>query len=379
MDISGLEFFIGGFANPSAAGGRVAAVARRVEEEGYDGWWVADSPALAYDPYVALAIAATATTRIKLAVYVTNPFSRHAIVTASSAAALQAESGGRFVLGIGRGDSALAHLGLAPVAVQAFRRSLRCIQAYLRGEVVPFRPQEGELLGVAPLSSLGYEDVPKGSRVTWLPDTNLKVPVEVAASGPKVLRVAGALADRVLISVGAHAERVQWAIDEARTARSQAGLDPSLLGVSAQVCLNIHPDKAKAIDLCRWKVASASRFSAMQGRPAGPASEEDRHTMERAREMYDMNRHGHHLNSVGSIADNAFVERHAIIGTPDQCIERFCQLVHAGIDRFVIGSGLSPDADELITPQLLAQEVMPAVRAEIAKYPPARFSSASRG
>jgi 5,10-methylenetetrahydromethanopterin reductase len=54
-------------------------------------------------------VAAGQTTRIRLGTGVTNPFTHHAAVTAFAIATVHAVSGGRATLGIGRGDSALAH------------------------------------------------------------------------------------------------------------------------------------------------------------------------------------------------------------------------------------------------------------------------------
>jgi 5,10-methylenetetrahydromethanopterin reductase len=77
--------------------GQVAPLARRCEEVGYDGLMVADSQNLNADVWVELGLAA-ATQRILLGPGVTNPATRHPAVTASAAATLQVESGGRAVL-----------------------------------------------------------------------------------------------------------------------------------------------------------------------------------------------------------------------------------------------------------------------------------------
>ncbi len=102
--------------------GQVAPLARRCEEAGYDGLFVADSQNLNADVWVELTLAAAATQRILLGPGVTNHATRHTAVTASAAATLQAESGGRAVLGIGRGDSALTQLGCEPVHVDELKR-----------------------------------------------------------------------------------------------------------------------------------------------------------------------------------------------------------------------------------------------------------------
>src|SRR5205807_10287218 len=54
--------------------------------------------------------------------------SLHDALPISSAATLQSISGGRAVLGIGRGDSALAYLGFAPAKLAMFQRVLQDLQ-----------------------------------------------------------------------------------------------------------------------------------------------------------------------------------------------------------------------------------------------------------
>ena len=81
--------------------------ARRVEDAGWDGQMFMDSQSLCADPLVRMGAWATATTRLKLSTGVTNPLTRHPAVIAASIATVQSMSGGRAVLGIGRGDSAL--------------------------------------------------------------------------------------------------------------------------------------------------------------------------------------------------------------------------------------------------------------------------------
>src|ERR671932_773264 len=81
-----------------------------------------------------LARAGAATERIALGPGVTNPVTRHPAVTASAALTLQVETGGRAVLGIGRGDSALTQIGLQPVPAAELEEALIALQAYLRGE-----------------------------------------------------------------------------------------------------------------------------------------------------------------------------------------------------------------------------------------------------
>ena len=148
--------------------GVAVRMAQRAEADGFDGWFVVDSQNLAGDCYVALAQAAAATERIRLGTGVTNPYTRHPAVTASAIASVHAESGGRAVLGIGRGDSALAHLGLAPAPVDRVRALPRPgagVPARRRGRLR--RPGSARSWPTSARS--GWPAGPTSSRLHWLP------------------------------------------------------------------------------------------------------------------------------------------------------------------------------------------------------------------
>src|SRR6185436_615675 len=166
-----------------------ARAAKEAEDAGWDGFLVVDSQNLSGDAYVALAMAANATSRIGLGPGVTNSVTRHAAVTACAIASVNRIAQGRAVLGIGRGDSALAHLGRAPARLAQFERYLRQLQAYLGGEAVPFDEIDIPHDVAPPMSGLHLHDAPPDSRIAWM-SGGVKVPVEVAASGPKVIAIA---------------------------------------------------------------------------------------------------------------------------------------------------------------------------------------------
>src|SRR3954462_10198187 len=116
--------------------GTVAFQAERAEAAGYDGLTFVDSQNLVGDPFVGVALAAAATERLRFATGVTNAHTRHPAALANVAATGQETSGGRFVLGIGRGDTALFHLGLQPMPVARFEALVTDLQRYLAGETI---------------------------------------------------------------------------------------------------------------------------------------------------------------------------------------------------------------------------------------------------
>ncbi|PZH18832.1 hypothetical protein C1I97_03165 [Streptomyces sp. NTH33] len=112
------------------------AEAAKLEADGWDGAVMVDSPCMFPEVWACLAVCAQATSRMKLATEVTNPITRHPSVTAAAAASLQMISDGRAVLGVGRGDSALAYVGASSMPISAFEHYLEVLQTCLRGEMV---------------------------------------------------------------------------------------------------------------------------------------------------------------------------------------------------------------------------------------------------
>src|SRR5574340_834535 len=96
---------------------RMVALTRQAEAAGFDYGWVFDSHVLWLEPYPLLTMMALNTTRMRLGTCVTNPAVRDPTVTASALAPLNLISGGRMVLGIGRGDSSRRVLGKRPTTL----------------------------------------------------------------------------------------------------------------------------------------------------------------------------------------------------------------------------------------------------------------------
>ena len=262
--------------------------AQRAEAAGWAGMCVVDSQNLAPDSYVALTLAATGTSTLGLGTGVTNSITRHPAVTASAAMAVQKVSGGRMALGIGRGDSALAHIGRSPARLAGFRRYVEVLQDYLHGRSLPFERIPLDDKDAEPVAALELADHPDDSRIRWADADLPKVPLEIAATGPKVIALAGRVADRVLFTLGAVPERLQWGMELARSARTDAGLDADSLSVGAYVNLVCHPDPAVARDLVRGGLTTFARFSVMHGAVAGPVDESSRQVLDKLHDGYDM-------------------------------------------------------------------------------------------
>ena len=341
--------------------GRTVAQAERAESAGWDGLALVDSQNLAGDCYAELAVAARATDRLRLGTGVTNPYTRHPAVTASAIATVQVESGGRAVLGIGRGDSALAHLGLAPAPVGMFERYVERVQGYLTGSDV--EPDDPDAAGVPAADGLGLAARPGTSRIRWIRPDRPKVPVDVFGTGPRVLAVGARHAERVTLAVGASPERVAWGVATVRRAAEEAGREaPPAIGACVNVV--VHDDPVEGMRLGGGGMASFARFSVMHGTPQGPVSGDEREVLAAVHRSYDMNRHTMGAAPQAEQLTAEFARSWAVVGPPDECAARLRRLADLGVERFmVIGpSGDSDRKEAARAVERFVSEVMPALR-----------------
>ena len=325
------------------APGTPATSARNAEQAGWDGLFFPDTQNLSGDVYSALALAASATERILLGPGVTNPVTRHPSVTASAIATIQVESGGRAVLGMGRGDSSLAYIGRKPAPVKIFEQYLGDVQRYLRGDAVDIS---------------GYD-----SRNTWIAESGQpKVPVDVATTGPRMIALSAVHAERITFAVGAEPKRVAGAIETARTARSAAGLDPDDLALGCYVNCTANPDMRIAREVILGTVGVFAHFSGMSGGTA--AGLEDQAIFESIAANYDMANHARSKAAhVADVGDD-FVDRFAIAGPSDYCVDRLGELLDLGLNHLVFVTA-SRDADPKQAAEgneRLASEVLPQLR-----------------
>ena len=339
----------------------VQRIAAHAEAAGWDGLYVVDSQNLSGDCYVALAMAAVVTTKLGLGTGVTNSITRTAAATATGIASVQRISNGRAVLGIGRGDSALAHLGRAPARVAQFGQYVEVLQAFLAGREVAFDAIDIAQQAAPRVATLDLADAPTMSRIAWL-DGSDKVPVEVAASGPKVIVIGARHADRVMFTLGAAPDRIRWGMDLAQAERNSASLNAHGVQYGAYVNMVCHPDRAIARRLVRGGLTTFARFSVMHGHAAGPLSDADKTTLEQLHHRYDMTTHTRADSQQAEVLSDEFIDRFAIAGPPSHCIARLQELAALGLDKIAISgptAGTDPEQARLAV-ALLEREVLPA-------------------
>jgi len=203
-----------------------AGVARSGEELGYAAVFV---PEIAgRDAFAALAGLAGETRELRLGTGVVPMTSRETLLTAMGAATVHERSGGRLVLGVGTG-------AVGRGALERLREEVRALRALLAGE-----PVEEVRLSLHPGSS---------------------VPIWISALGPRAMRLAGEIADGVLLN-WCPPERVAFARDRVREGAEAAGRDPSEVTVAVYVRACVEQDEALALAALRGAAGQYASYPA---------------------------------------------------------------------------------------------------------------------
>lgn len=324
---------------------RAGYVARMVEELGFDAMLFPDSQNLAPEVWSQLSLAASATTKLKLGPGVSNSLTRDAAVTACAALTLQVESEGRAVLGMGRGDSSVQRIGKHEDKVASFAAYLDSVQRYLRGEAV-------DRDGFA-------------SRLEWLPHVKApKVPLMVAATGPRVIEVAARLADAVCLAAGADPTHLAALLEQARAAARAAGRAADAVRYGAFINCVINPDLRVAHDAVRGTVATFARFSAFRGSRLQSLPAPLQEAAQYLRSHYDMREHTRAKAAHTAGIGDAFIDWFAITGPTEVAVRRLKELAALGLDFCYVIPGSADVPREVVATSLnsLARDVLPALR-----------------
>src|SRR5512134_2239847 len=117
---------------------RTVALCRQAEVAGFKYAWFFDSHVLWRECYVTMAMCMEHTDALRFGPCVTNPGVRDWSVAASLFATLAQQSGGRFDVGVGRGDSSRRMLGRKPLNIETMTEFVDAVKGMVRGESVKY-------------------------------------------------------------------------------------------------------------------------------------------------------------------------------------------------------------------------------------------------
>jgi probable F420-dependent oxidoreductase len=215
---------------------RVISLMQRAERNGFTYGWTFDSAVLWQEPFVIYSQILANTTKLKVGPMVTNPGTRTWEVTASTFATLNDMFGDRTVCGIGRGDSAMRVAGRKPNTLARISEAMKVIRALAAGES----------------ADLGGGAVVK---IPWV-RPGARLPVWMAAYGPKALKMTGEEADGFILQLS-DLYLTEYMVKAVKDAAAAAGRDPAEVTICVAAPAYVTDDDspealAHAREQCRW-------------------------------------------------------------------------------------------------------------------------------
>ena len=312
------------------------------EEHGFTHGWLTDSQVIWNDVYQYLALCAGRTSSFKLGPMVTNPLTRHPTTVVSAIATLDLISGGRAVLGIGKGDSAVGTIGWRPPTLESFRESIHLIRQLCRGEAAT---ASGTRLQMEWVRHAGRSD---------------SIPLYIASWGPRTLEFAGEVANGVVLQIGSP-RVIESGLTHVRAGARKAGRAMDEIDVVAVTPCRITDDVRTARNELRYFPAMmrrhilnfASRTEGFQ-LPAAMAVHTD------VRKKYNYREHGD-AQQADTVPDPA-VEEYTIFGPQAACVRKIEALQRAGVTQVCVYLIEIDDETIRSTIRTFGKEIIPAFR-----------------
>ncbi|CAL9384223.1 F420-dependent glucose-6-phosphate dehydrogenase 1 [Streptomyces sp. enrichment culture] len=295
---------------------RVVGLMRRAERNGFRYGWTFDSAVLWQEPFVIYSQILEHTRKLIVGPMVTNPGTRAWEVTASTFATLNDMFGNRTVCGIGRGDSAMRVAGRRPDTLARLGEAIDVIRDLAEGREA--------LVDGTPV------------RIPWV--TEGRLPVWMAAYGPKALALAGRKADGFILQL-ADPFLTRWMVDAVRGAAEEAGRDPASITICVAAPAYVGDDLAHAREQCRWFGGMVGNHVAdlvgRYGERSGLVPEALTSYI-KEREGYDYSHHGRTGNRSTDFVPDEIVDRFCVLGPVDAHLARLRELRAIGVDQFAL-------------------------------------------
>jgi probable F420-dependent oxidoreductase len=292
---------------------RIVGLTKQAEDAGFEYGWIFDSHVLWMDPYPLMTLMATNTERMRIGTCVTNPATRDLTVTASLFATLNLISGGRMELGIGRGDSSRRVMGKKPVS-----------WSQLEAACVEFRDLT---------SGKEVQHDGQSTRLTW---TKNSPRVWIAGYGPKVLHMAGRVADGIILQF-ADPALIEWCMSFVTEGAKAAGRDPKSIEVMAAAPVWVSNDLQTARDRVRWFPALVSNHVMdliRQYKPEDLPPALTSYVQDRGK--YDYQHHCEVGSDNAEFVSDEVIERFCLIGPANAHKKKLRALEAAGVTQFNI-------------------------------------------
>jgi len=313
---------------------RIVALTRQAEAAGFEYGWIFDSHVLWMDPYPLLTLMATNTKRMRLGTCVTNPATRDLTVTASLFATLNLISNGRMQLGIGRGDSSRRVLGKKPVSWSQLEAAVKDFRELTSGKEVQHDGQP--------------------ARLTWAKDSPR---VWIAGYGPKVLSMAGRVADGIILQF-ADPALIDWCLGFVKEGARAAGRNFKEIEVMSAAPVWVSDDLETSRERVRWFPALVSNHVMdliRQYKPEDLPPALTSYVQDRGH--YDYQHHCEVESDNANFVSDEVVDRFCLVGPVEAHRKKLRALADVGVTQFNI---YLMCGDEEQTLEIYEREVIPS-------------------
>lgn len=208
----------------------LAHFAKRCEDAGFHGIGIHDHPHSGRDAYLALALAAQQTDHLKLFPATSSPMVRHPLVLASLAQSLEEIAPGRIALTVAPGFLSTRNTGKPAARLAFMREAVTDLRRLLCGQEVGFGP------------------VPTRLRNR----TNTPTPVYFLAAGPRMIELAGEVADGAFLMVGLHPDSIRAAHRHLQAGADRAGRSLDNFPITYVVTIGLGADDVGANWVRSW-------------------------------------------------------------------------------------------------------------------------------
>ena len=296
---------------------------RLAEDLGYESAWVAEGHG--GDQFAILGACAVATRRIRLGTSISSVFVRSATTIGMAAATVDQLSDGRFVLGLGSSHRVQVEPehGIAFVQPTArLRDTIAIVRALIRDGVVTHR---GEVVTIERFD-------------LWFPPRRPEVPIYVAALFPRMLEIAGELAEGVLLTWPTPST-IARAVEHVAIGARRAGRPPAAVDVASLIPCAVADTVAAARDVMRPSIGLYAGFFPRYNRLLAEAGFAD--AVRVIKDVFDRDGRA----AAAKVVPDALIDAVALAGTPADCRARLAAYRDAGLALPIVSPRVSgPDA-----------------------------------
>jgi len=289
---------------------------QEAEELGFESVWMAEDY-FYRNAVLSLTTFALATDKIKLATGIINPVTRDPALIAMTFANLDEVSKGRAIIGLG---SSLRlriyeHHYKKVSSLTAMKECVEIIRELLSGKKVTY---EGSVFQI--------ENIRLGVK-----PSRADIPIYIGAMGPKMLQLAGEIADGVLLTAGATREYIKFAVENIKKGANRSGRKPKDVDVASFVIFSVSQDPKAAKEAIQREIAFLVTLPAMDHvlRASELLGSENVRTIRKLGQKGEM---GKAAEQVGEDLVNSL----AVCGKPQECLKKLEELRSSGLGLPII-------------------------------------------